>query len=113
MESPEEAAVSEPDQERLHYCAAPPRTMPVLSPSISFDRQRAIVLTRAKWANGTTLRYCFTGGPDDQRAVVRSCFEEWKGLGIGLTFTEVTQPAEAEVRDRLRAGGRVVVLPRP
>jgi hypothetical protein len=90
--------MSEHEHEPLHYCAAPPRTMPMLSPSISFDRQRAIVLTRSKWANGTTLRYCFLGGPEDQREVVRSSFDEWKGLKIGLSFAEVTTPAEAEVR---------------
>ena len=89
---------TDPGQERLHYCAAKPRTMPVLSPSISFDRQRAIVLTRAKWANGTTLRYCFVGGAEAQRAVVRSAFQEWKSRKIGLSFSEVRQPAEAEVR---------------
>lgn len=97
--------MSETDGERLHYCAAPPRTMPVLTPSMPLERQRAIVVTRSKWANGTTLRYCFQGGAEDQRAVVRSCFDEWKGLRIGLGFSEVASPAEAEVRIGFEQGG--------
>jgi hypothetical protein len=84
--------------EGLRYCAAPPRTLPALPSSMGLDRQRAIVVNRSKWANGTTLRYHFLGGPEAQREVVGSAFQEWKQLGIGLSFLEVQTQAEAEVR---------------
>ena len=81
-----------------NYCAAPPRTLPFLSPEMPSSRMRAIVLTRAKWVNGTTLRYCFLDGPEQQREVVREAFTDWKSLGLGLSFTEVDDLSEAEVR---------------
>jgi hypothetical protein len=82
----------------FHYCAAPPRILPKLSTDMPAPRVRAILRTRAKWVNGTTLRYYFSQGPDKQRQVVREAFAEWKSLGIGLSFHEVDDPAEAEVR---------------
>ncbi|MEU8821181.1 M12 family metallopeptidase [Actinoplanes sp. NPDC048796] len=85
--------------EQLRYCAAPPRIMPVLPADMPAERRRAIVRGTAKWANGTKLRYAFMeSGRDDQKAVVRESFAEWKGIGIGLDFAEVSSPAEAEVR---------------
>jgi len=73
--------------------------MPVLPADLPIDRERAILVARAKWANGTKLRYAFLEtGRDDQKAVVRDSFDEWKGIGIGLDFAEVADPAEAEVR---------------
>ncbi|WP_241482899.1 M12 family metallopeptidase [Kocuria rosea] len=51
-----------------------------------------------KWVNGTVLRYAFREGPEPQRQAVRSAFQEWKDLGIGLGFREVEEPGEAEVR---------------
>lgn len=80
------------------YCALPVRPAPVLDPGLSTARSRAILLGRSKWVNGTVLHYCFTDGPDAQRAAVRAAFAEWKALGIGLVFTEVAQVSEAEVR---------------
>lgn len=82
----------------LRYCAAPPRTMPTFTGSMPLNRMRAIIVTRTKWVNGTTLRYHFLAGPEHQQAAVRSAFEQWKKLGIGLSFLEVDSPAEAEVR---------------
>jgi hypothetical protein len=82
----------------VRYCAAPPRTLPQLSSEMPASRVRAIVQTRAKWVNGTTLRYHFLEGPEDQRQVVRDAFAEWKSLRIGLSFQEVDDPAEAEIR---------------
>ncbi|MEV4343223.1 M12 family metallopeptidase [Actinoplanes sp. NPDC049596] len=85
--------------EKLRYCAAPPRTLPVLRADLPAEQQRAIVVGRSMWANGTKLRYAFMeSGHDDQKAVVRESFAEWKDIGIGLDFAEVTSPAEAEVR---------------
>jgi hypothetical protein len=88
-------------KEPLPYCAAPPSALPDLPASMVAERQRAIIVGRTKWVNGTTLRYAFmsaNGQLADQQAVVRKAFQEWKDLGLGLNFTEVSQPAEAEVR---------------
>ncbi|WP_298585033.1 M12 family metallopeptidase [uncultured Kocuria sp.] len=51
-----------------------------------------------KWVNGTVLHYAFRDGPEPQCQAVRSAFQEWKDLGIGLEFREVDEPGEAEVR---------------
>lgn len=80
------------------HCKVLPQTQPVLSPELAFDRASAIRLLRAKWVNGTVLHYCFLEGPPAQKQAVRDAFAEWKGLGIGLEFTEVTDAGEAEVR---------------
>jgi hypothetical protein len=66
-------------------------------------RAAAILSTSNKWANGTVLHYCFfTSGhfavPKKQADAVRAAFAEWKAIGIGLSFKEVNQLAEAEVR---------------
>lgn len=80
------------------HCDVRPQTMPILSPELPAGRARAIRLVRAKWVNGTVLHYCFLEGPEPQRQAVRNAFKEWKDLGIGLDFVEVTDPSEAEVR---------------
>jgi hypothetical protein len=82
----------------FRYCAAPPRTLPQLSREMPASRMRAIVQTRSKWVNGTTLRYHFHRGPERQRQAVRDAFAEWKSLQIGISFQEVDDPAEAEIR---------------
>jgi hypothetical protein len=60
-----------------------------------------------KWANGTVLRYAFFAAdaapewaPSDEKQtnVVRSAFEAWEEVGIGLQFVEVEDLGEAEVR---------------
>jgi hypothetical protein len=66
-------------------------------------RAAAIILGRAKWANGTALHYCFFDAghfavPKKQADAVRDAFAKWKAVGIGLTFQEVNQLSEAEVR---------------
>jgi len=96
-----EYAVQGESKDPKPYCAAPPHALPDLPSSMVAERQRAIIVGRTKWVNGTTLRYAFTSGNGqvgDQQAVVRKSFQEWKDLGLGLNFTEVSQPTEAEVR---------------
>ena len=88
----------------LNYCAAPPRALPDLPSSMPLDRQRAIIKGSSKWVNGTKLRYTFVDTNAAQATVVREAFEEWKALGIGLDFLEVTDPAEAEVRIGFQQG---------
>lgn len=92
---------------RLPYCAAPPRTLPVLPAHLPAARQRAIILGRSRWVNGTRLRYAFLGqgsGDAAQRDVVRETFREWADVGIGLSFAEVDEPAEAELRIGFMSG---------
>ena len=103
----------------VRYCNLPPRPAPVLPPGIDLGRARAIIVGRSMWVNGTVLHYYFFDrdtdgstvrfsdgttqfvswvGPAAQQDAVRSAFEEWKDLGIGLEFREVDDRAEAEVR---------------
>ncbi|MEU4562317.1 M12 family metallopeptidase [Actinoplanes sp. NPDC023936] len=91
---------------RRPYCSQPPRRLPVLPPDMPAARQHAIVVGRAKWVNGTPLRYAFLPRTRDhaQEEVVREAFDEWKDLGIGLDFWEVQEPGEAQVRIGFRPG---------
>jgi hypothetical protein len=86
-------------------CLNAPRPVPPLAPHVAADPHRAsaILVSRSKWANGTVLHYCFfTKGkykiPKAQADAVRNAFRKWKAVGIGLTFQEVAQLSEAEVR---------------
>lgn len=71
------------------------------------NRQRAIVVGSSKWVNGTTLRYAFFDGSGDpawtpadeaQKDAVRKAFQTWRELPVGLSFEEVADLGEAEVR---------------
>ena len=86
------------------HCVVPqvlPRTFP---PQTDPARVSAILVFQDKWANGTTLRYCFLDGVDAWRGapeeleVVREAFAGWKEADIGLSFLEVGDPGEAELR---------------
>jgi hypothetical protein len=86
-------------------CSNLPRTLPTLPASVMADPQRAsaIILTQAKWANGTVLHYCFYDSghyavPDTQAEAIRGAFQTWKNAGIGLNFQETQQMSEAEIR---------------
>ena len=94
------AKTAAPAQPR--YCAQPPPSEPVLPPGLGAPRLEAILTTSKKWLNGTVLHYCFLQRPqwtwpEAQKAVVRKAFATWKGLGIGLSFKEVTKESEAEI----------------
>ncbi|TIC87599.1 hypothetical protein E8D34_07860 [Nocardioides sp. GY 10113] len=96
-----------PQDQPLYYCSTYPRSLPQLRPDLSFDRQSAILVSASKWVNGTVLHYHFLADEadhGDQMDVVRAAFQEWKDLGIGLSFTEVTQASESEVRIGFQAG---------
>ena len=62
-----------------------------------------------KWVNGTVLHYYFfnrnSDGPGglwagsaSQKAIIRRAFCEWKDMGMGLEFREVSNREEAEFR---------------
>lgn len=86
-------------------CAQPEPTPVALPPGLESGRALAIRIGAKKWVNGTVLHYHFLDritAPkwkwvESQRAVVRTAFGIWKGLGIGLSFVEVADPGEAEI----------------
>jgi len=86
-------------------CVTPPPPVRQFSPTVMADpnRARAILLTEGIWQNGTTIHYWFFreghwSVPENQAEKVREAFAEWKAVGIGLEFEEVSQRSEAEVR---------------
>jgi hypothetical protein len=94
------------DQNLLYVCAQPEPAPLVLPPDLLPEREFAIRIGAKKWVNGTVLHYHFLdriGAPswrwtESQRKIVRSAFGIWKALGIGLSFVEVADPTEAEIR---------------
>lgn len=93
-------------------CSAP------VDPPRQFDhgfhpgRESAIVQNDHKWVSGTTLHYYFLdrdefpwdrdrlrwGRTAEQEQVVRDAFERWEAVGMGVSFAEVDQASEAEIR---------------
>ncbi len=67
-------------------------------------RVRLIALLSKMWVNGTNLTYFLFKQPagwrggNDQDQAVRDAFATWKELGIGLTFQEVDDAADAMIR---------------
>jgi hypothetical protein len=97
------------------YCDVRPQSVPQIRPDLNPRRASLIRVTRSKWVNGTVLKYYLYGsdgagrsrgrsrtlgfaGAPEQLQAVREAFAEWKNLGIGLEFREVTDISEAEVR---------------
>jgi hypothetical protein len=80
------------------YCSTRPRSLPMFTPGLTFEEQRAIIEGRTKWLNGTTLHYWLLPAPETQHQAVRNAFHEWSSVGIGLSFAEVEERSEAEVR---------------
>lgn len=78
------------------------RTPPPVVP-VGFDpfREAAIVENLYKWVIGTVIHYYIMPSADATKAqkdVVRWAFKQWKDIGIGLDFAEVTKESEAEIR---------------
>ncbi|MFJ9903327.1 M12 family metallopeptidase [Streptomyces sp. NPDC101152] len=108
------------------YCSLAPQSAPAFTPGLTAERLGALVSGSRMWVNGTVLHYCFFDGDGDasvipvpgtgavrrvswvgaseQRDVVRECFREWAGLGIGITFVEVGDRSEAELRIGFQTG---------
>lgn len=96
-----------PRIEATALLCAQPSPIPVLLPNtLTPAREHAIRISVKKWVNGTVLHFFFLdrnqdpkwAWTDDQKKVVRWAFDAWKKLGIGLTFIEVTDESEAELR---------------
>ena len=97
------------------YCSQPVQRPREFDPAVSANRASAIITFGKKWVNGTDLTYyCFKPGDATVPAawhgnagdveVVRSAFQNWFGLGIGMTFREVARPEDATVRIGFDAG---------
>ncbi|MEU5095320.1 M12 family metallopeptidase [Streptomyces sp. NPDC020996] len=108
------------------YCSLTQQSAPAFAPGLTAERRGALVGGSRMWVNGTVLHYCFfdrdtdasvipvpgTGqsrrvswvGSEEQRDVVRECFGEWQGLGIGVSFVEVGDRSEAELRIGFQSG---------
>ncbi len=86
-----------------HCCALPEVRERQFDPGVSPDRERLLRYIDRKWVNGTTLRYYFFptapwSGPAAERALVRNGFQVWEDVDIGITFQEVTDIEDAEIR---------------
>ncbi|MFI6208314.1 M12 family metallopeptidase [Streptomyces sp. NPDC051041] len=108
------------------YCSLAQASAPAHAPGLAAERLGALVSGQRMWVNGTVLHYYFfdagtdgsviavpgTGqnrwvpwaGAEEQRDVVRECFAEWQDLGIGLSFVEVEDRSEAELRIGFQSG---------
>lgn len=84
-------------------CGLPIVPVRELDKDIEFERESLIRTIEKKWVNGTELKYCFfTKGPWKgdlgQQRIVEDAFDEWKNVGIGLSFTKVNRLDEADIR---------------
>src|SRR5947208_9521678 len=108
------------------YCSLAQQSAPAFTPGLTAERLSALIGGRSMWVNGTVLHYYFFDGDSDgsvipvpgtgtvrrvswvgtsqQRDVVRACFQEWRDLGIGITFVEVGDRSEAELRIGFQLG---------
>ncbi|OQR62452.1 hypothetical protein B6E66_19415 [Streptomyces maremycinicus] len=108
------------------YCSLAQQSAPAFAPGLAVERLGALMSGRRMWVNGTVLHYCFLDGDndgsvialpgsggtrwvswvggEDQREVVRDCFREWRELGIGVSFAEVADRSEAELRIGFQPG---------
>ncbi|MET8944951.1 M12 family metallopeptidase [Streptomyces sp. NPDC004542] len=108
------------------YCSLPRQPAPSFAPGLAAERLSALTGGRRMWVNGTVLHYYFfdagtdasvipvpgTGetrrvswvGAEEQREVVREGFRQWQHLGIGVTFAEVGDRREAELRVGFQSG---------
>lgn len=101
----------EQDYMQPAFCTLPQVTERPLADVV--DPNRAFLIRRndRKWVNHTVLHFAFLDEPalwrgsDEQKEAVRNAFETWKGLGIGLVFTEVDDAIDAEIRIGFEQGG--------
>lgn len=82
---------------RLH-CKQPVSVPVVFSDNVSMVRRKFILSSNKKWVNGTIIKYFFIDGSQAQRNVVVQAFQQWKNLGIGLSFSQTNNIEEAIAR---------------
>ena len=99
------------DMNKKMHCDLPSVADRILPTDLDPNRLSLVRYVEKKWVNGTVLHYHFLDdpigwrGPSNQKAAVRNAFSEWKELGIGLRFEEVSDPNEAEFRIGFEPGG--------
>lgn len=86
------------EKQKRKLCSQPKMLPQKFMEGISDMRLGFILSINKKWVNGTELTYFFVEGAEPQRKIVRQAFTDWKNLGIGLSFREVTTAGEAIVR---------------
>jgi len=82
----------------IRYCSEPLTRPRAFAPDVHPGRAAAIIEHGKKWVNGTVITYAFFAGPERQKRAMRTAFKTWKDVGIGLSFREVPQPADAMMR---------------
>lgn len=86
------------------HCTLPVMPIRPIDPLALPHRERLIRTVDRKWVNFTVLHYCFLDSPaawrgsNQDKNAVRKAFKTWKDLPIGLTFREVGDPRQAEIR---------------
>jgi hypothetical protein len=99
------------DEEKSLICGLPIVPDRPLENILNPEVESLIRYIEKKWVNYTILHYSFLDSPqawkgsNQQKNVVRESFAEWKNLGIGLEFSEVNNPADAEIRIGFEPGG--------
>jgi hypothetical protein len=95
----------QPTSATLNYCSVPAPVVPEFTPEVAANpsRQRAIIASAKKWINNTVLHYAFFKSgrwkvPPEQAAVIRTAFQQWQSVPIGVKLVEVDSLAEAEIR---------------
>jgi hypothetical protein len=110
----------------FRYCSLAQQPAPAFAPGLAAERLSALIGGSRMWVNNTVLHYYFFDGESDasviavpgsgatrrvswvgakeQRDVVRECFQEWQDLGVGVTFAEVGDRGEAELRIGFQLG---------
>jgi hypothetical protein len=86
------------DQTKRKLCRQPAPIKRDYDPAVTQNRLGFILTTSLKWVNGTEIKYFFIEGPEAQKNVVREAFQQWKNLGIGISFTEVSSVDDSMVR---------------
>lgn len=102
-----------------HYCNLPITKKRSFSDDVTQKRQELILVSDKKWVNGTTLHYYLFDdvtdgqeviyndgtkefitwkGGNKEKETVRTAFETFRSLGIGLNFKEVKNPFDSEIR---------------
>ena len=101
---PRKKAKAKDDASPKRFCGVTAEPERQFDPGVSTERGALILRSGNKWVNGTVLNYYFFEssakwrGTTSQKNIVRQSFKNWKDLGIGLDFKEVSSADEAEVR---------------
>ncbi|MFD5258045.1 M12 family metallopeptidase [Streptomyces bobili] len=108
------------------YCSLARQPAPAFAPGLAAERLGALMSGHRMWVNGTVLHYCFLDAETDgsviavpgsggtrwvswagdktQQDVVRDAFGAWRDVGIGVSFVEVDDRSEAELRIGFQQG---------